>query len=484
MKILKTINRKNIMAFSFLLLALMFTNGCKKLVEVPAPTTELTSNNVYTSNATAISVLTGIYTQMSGFNPLGLNTSLYPGLSADEFSLLAGTTNTEDGLYYQDALTNSVNDFWSPYYQYIYFCNAALSGLQTATSLNTAVQQQLTGEAQFMRAFFYFYLVNLYGDVPLSLSTDYKANASLGKTPAKQVYQQIISDLLGAQKLLSKDFRDATLLSTSADRVRPSYWAATALLARVYLYYGNLTNDQSQYTNAANEATELIQDAADFSLSNLNNAFLAASLGNNEAIWQIQPTQPGVNTIEANQWVLPAAGPSQYYAVYLNNDLVNAFEPNDQRKLSWTDSVSVANITYYYPYKYKIYINPSPVTEYEMVLRLGEQYLIRAEAEAELGQSSEAQADLNAIRTRAGLPNTTAASQTDLLAAILRERRVELFTEWGSRWLDLKRTGNVNTVMSTVAPQKGGTWSSYKQLYPIPLSDIKADPNLQQNAGY
>ena len=464
------------------LLAFALATGCKKLVEVPPPTTELTSNNVYTNNATAIGVLTGIYTQMS--IGTGVNMSLYPGLSADEFSLFTASVNLEDGLYYQNALTNSVDDFWGNYYNYIYECNAALSGLQTATSLTPTVQQQLTGEALFMRGFFYFYLVNLYDNVPLALTTDYKTNASLEKTSVKEVYQQIINDLLTAQKMLSKDFRDATLLSTSADRVRPSYWAATALLARIYLYYGNLTGDQSQYANALNEANQLIQNTSDFSLSNLNNAFLAASLGNNEVIWQIQPTQAGWNTIEAQQWVLPATGPNGQYVTYLNNDLVNAFEHNDQRKLNWTDSVTVGNITYYYPYKYKINTQGVPVTEYEMVLRLGEQYLIRAEAEAELGQTSQAQADLNTIRTRAGLPNTTAATQSTLLAAILHERQVEMFTEWGARWLDLKRTGNVNAVMSVVTPQKGGTWSSYKQLYPIPLTDIKTDPNLQQNPGY
>jgi starch-binding outer membrane protein, SusD/RagB family len=71
-----------------------------------------------------------------------------------------------------------------------------------------------------------------------------------------------------------------------------------------------------------------------------------------------------------------------------------------------------------------------------------------------------------------------------LLIAILHERQVELFTEWGHRWLDLKRTGNVNAVMSIVTPSKGGTWQATDQLFPIPQGDIDKNPNIIQNSGY
>jgi len=117
-------------------------------------------------------------------------------------------------------------------------------------------------------------------------------------------------------------------------------------------------------------------------------------------------------------------------------------------------------------------------------LRLAEQYLIRAEAMAQQNKIPEAAADLNVIRSRAGLPNTTAATQSAMLAAILQERKAELFTEWGHRWLDLKRTNTVDSVMSVVAPQKGGTWQSIQKYYPIPQSELNADPNLVQTPGY
>ena len=95
-----------------------------------------------------------------------------------------------------------------------------------------------------------------------------------------------------------------------------------------------------------------------------------------------------------------------------------------------------------------------------------------------------AAADLNVIRQRAGLTNTTATGQQAILNAILHERQVEFFTEWGHRWFDLKRTGNVNAVMSVVTPQKGGIWNANWALYPIPISEITLNPNLKQNPGY
>ncbi|HEY4197911.1 MAG TPA: RagB/SusD family nutrient uptake outer membrane protein, partial [Mucilaginibacter sp.] len=135
-------------------------------------------------------------------------------------------------------------------------------------------------------------------------------------------------------------------------------------------------------------------------------------------------------------------------------------------------------------YKVTTYASSQDVTEYVMVLRLGEQYLIRSEARAQQGNFTGAQADLDTIRQRAGLASTTASDKAGLLAAILHERQVELFTEWGHRWLDLKRTATINATMDTVCRQKGGTWDSHWQLYPVSAYEIKTDPNLSQTPGY
>ena len=85
---------------------------------------------------------------------------------------------------------------------------------------------------------------------------------------------------------------------------------------------------------------------------------------------------------------------------------------------------------------------------------------------------------------RAGLPETTPTTQREIEEAILHERKVELFTEWGHRWLDLKRTGAMDSVMTRVAGEKGTTWQPYFKLFPIPQYEIQQNPNLVQNPGY
>jgi hypothetical protein len=476
-----------------LVFSALFLFACNKPIVVDPPGNTVNEQNVFKTDATAIAVLNGIYSGMIGngggtiFNG-SQSITLLAGLSADELTLYSAVADNKLTAYYKNALSaattlgNYGSEFWAGsggngLYSYIFICNAAIEGLNKSATLTPSVKQQLAGEAKFLRAFFYFYLVNLYGDVPLALSTDPKVNATLPRTPKAQVYQQIINDLMDAQNLLSSNFLNGSLVAYqgSSERVRPTKWAATALLARVYLY-------TSAYSNAETQASLVINQASLFSLSSLNNVFLKNS---SEAIWQIQPIATGRNVEDGFTFILPSSGPNgNSNPVYLSNQLFNSLETGDQRKTAWTGSVAPGTITYYFPYKYKSTIASGSATEYLMMLRLAEQYLIRAEARGQQNNISGAQADLNVIRNRAGLPNTTAATQSDLLSAILHERQVELFTELGQRWLDLKRTNNVDNVMRVVTPLKGGTWNSNWQLYPVPVSDIQKNPALVQNSGY
>jgi starch-binding outer membrane protein, SusD/RagB family len=119
---------------------------------------------------------------------------------------------------------------------------------------------------------------------------------------------------------------------------------------------------------------------------------------------------------------------------------------------------------------------------------LSELYLARAEARAYQNNLAGAISDLDVVRKRAGVPLLhiiqPSISREDLLTAIMNERRVELFIEWGHRWLDLKRLGTVNEVMSVATPLKGGIWNSFKQLFPLPLTDLQNNRQLIQNDGY
>jgi hypothetical protein len=475
------INNRGILIMMSLSLIVMTITGCKKFVQVPAPSTSTSAENVYTSDADAASVLTGVYTSLvngSAASPQLLSISFFSGLSADEFSLFNNTSYASYINYYHNVSDNRnaliTSDFWSNSYQIIFVTNSAIAGLTNNSSLTPALSKQLMGEAKFMRAFCYFYLVNLYGDVPLVTGTSQTVNALLPRTSKTQIYQQIITDLRDAQGLLSDHYLDGTGLNSSSERVRPTKWAADALLARTYLY----TRD---WANAATTAGLVIDNSSTFSLSALNDTFLKNS---SEAIWQLQPVGFGVNTIEGQAFIIPATGVSSSNPISLGDGLLNSFEPGDQRLSNWVGSVTAGGITYHYPYKYKVNTYGDPLTEYEMVLRLGEQFLIRAEAKAELGDVTGAAADLNVIRTRAGLPGTDASTQSAMLTAIQHERRVELFSEWGHRWLDLKRTGTVDAVMSIATPIKGGVWDTRHQLYPIANYELVNDPNLVQNPGY
>jgi hypothetical protein len=453
------------------------------LVDIPAPVDQIADNNVYTNDATAISVLTGLYTAMSsdGYFTGLQSISLLSGLSADELSLHSGVTNITHLSYYANALsTNAItgSEFWSPLYNYIFKCNAAIEGLMAADVLTPAVKKQLLGEAKFTRAFYFFYIVNLFGDAPVPITTDYKANTLLHRIPKIQVYQQIIDDLKEAQNLLSSEYLNENLqaYTDTKKRLRPTKWAATALLSRVYLYTGD-------YTNAEDQATMVINNSSLYNLSALSDAF---TMNSSEAIWQLQPVIIGHNTEDAWTFIIPPTGPNEEHPVFLSPQLLDRFEAGDLRKTEWISSVKVAGTTYHYPFKYKSAMLDDPLTEYLMILRLGEQFLIRSEARAQQNNIPGAQSDLNAIRTRANLTNTTATDKASLLKAIQNERQIELFTEWGHRWMDLKRTNSIDAVMSIVTPLKnnGSVWQSYQQLYPLPLSDIETAPNLVQNPGY
>lgn len=461
--------------------------GCRKFVEPEAPQTSISGANVYKSDVTAIAVLNGLYAQLANSTPFaGSNgISVLSGLSADELTLTGNVSNAKLIAYYRNQLRTATNqsfgiDYWFEAYNNIFTCNAAVEGLDESNSLTLAVKTQLLGEAKFMRALLYFYMVNLYGDAPLVLSTSPSDNIRALRSPRQKIYEQIVADLKDAQSSLSSSFLDASLLKSTSERVRPTKWVATALLARTYLY-------MNQYSNAEEEASKVIGNATQFSLAAINGVFLKNS---SEAIWQLQPVNSGRNTEDGFLFILPPSGPNaSNNPVYLSAQQLAAFEPGDLRRKAggWVDSVIAGGTTYYYPAKYRATtMSGSSFTEYQMVLRLSEQYLIRAEARARTNNTQGAKDDLNMIRGRAGLLGTSANDQSSLLTAISKERQVELFTELGQRWLDLKRTGKVDAVMTVVTPLKanGAAWQSYQQLYPIPFSDIQRNPNLVQNGGY
>jgi hypothetical protein len=452
----------------------MVNTGCKKFVQVDTPYTLLATPAVFNDPTSATAATVGVYIKLSAYTPF--NVARRTGAYSDEL------TNYSTGVAfsqacYTNALTPGLNiQSWTEFYTLVYAANSVIDGLNNSTALSDALKGQLMGEAKFSRAFFYFYLTNLFGDVPMPLGINYQQNALLPRTAQSDVYAQIISDLKDAESLLNVNFVDNTSLATSADRIRPTKWAARALLARAYLYTGD-------YVNAEAMASLVIGNTSLFSLrTDLNTVF---SKNNTEAIWQVENVSAGSVQYQGYNFIisfLNTIGESNSAAI--SSQLLSAFETGDTRKTKWLATYTSGSTTYYYPFKYQQGYTTTP-TQNETALRLAEQYLIRAEARAQQGNTTGAIADINVIRNRAGLGNYSGATdKNSLLAAVLQERRVELFAEWGHRWFDLKHFGTVNTVMGVVTPVKGGTWSAYKQLWPVPLAEINKDPNLTQNPGY
>lgn len=487
------------MCIVFAASVVMFGVSCKKLISISDPITSITSDQIYTSDALATAAMAGVYTQMINGTSLvsnsantfsnGLGTYVC-GMSADEITPYSGSN-----LYVSNTLiaTNAAYSivFWNSCYKAIYGSNAVIEGIAASTSgsLHDSIRTELTAEAKFVRAFSYVYLVSYFGDVPLVLTTDVNQTMTMSRTSKDQVWQQVIQDLKDAQTGLADDYRFA-----NGERWIPNKWAATALLARAYLYSGD---DE----NAATQASAVIGNATQYSLvSDLNSVFLKNS---QEAIWQLQQNVSIANlgnaTPEGDQFI-PLTSPTRGLPkVNLDSSLINSFETGDKRKQNWINATNRAlyytsyhdsTTLYYFPYKYKTAtynrVVGGAATEYYMVLRLGEQYLIRAEAEAKgaNGGASAAIADLNIIRARAGLTALPASLSSDALwKAVAHERQDELFCEWGHRWFDLTRMGLAHDVLSNIAAKQ--PWmGDYQLLYPIPIAEIQNDHNLTQNAGY
>lgn len=455
-----------------LCMTLLLNAACNKMLEIPSNAPgQLVTGQVFSDSSTAVSGVVGIYT--AGFasgGPLSLYMSLYPSLSSDDLA----TSNASD-LFYNNALIvgnesiqSSSGFIWNGFYNsnLIYQANAAIEGLTASKALTQSLKDQLIGECETVRALSYFYLVNLYGPVPLALTTNYQVNNKLTRAPVDTVYAQIIKDLIDASTRMSANY-------PSTARARPNKYTAMALLSRVYLY-----REQWALAKATSDA---IIHSGIYSLEALDNVFLA---GNQEAIWQGIPVGfYNYATFEGSTFT--PYGPGIIPQYYLSDRLMTAFEPGDHRASGWISSTNVNGTTYCYAYKYR---NRDGVQVYnrlegEVLFRLAEQYLIRAESEIRLGDLAGGTLDIDTIRSRAGLPNTLATSKDGLLTAIAHERQAEFFCEWGHRWLDLKRTGAVGTVMSQA---KGSRWPAdgHAALYPIAYDQFRLNPGWKQNPGY
>jgi len=442
-------------------------SSCDRFVEVDLPANQLVGNTVFENKTTANAALANVYAQI---RDNGLLTGKTNGLSmllgnyADELTFYGADGNSAKDFFNNSLIASNVTvaGLWNGGYKQIYSANAVIEGLVGASNLTEQDKSQFMGEALFVRALLHFYLANLFDDIPYITITDYQINKTAFKLPVAQVYERVIADLEKSITLLPDNY-------ITSGRVRPNVWVAKALLARVFLYH-------NKWKAAEETATAVIEHTALYTWeSNIDKVFLKESTA---TIWQFMPSAAGKNTDEGSAFIFSTAPPP---LVALSSDLMGAFSGDDLRKSHWAKAISNGVSTWYHANKYKQKTATASSLENSIVFRLAEQYLIRAEARVHLDHLPEAREDLDKIRGLAGLENTTASTAESILEAILKERRLEFFTESGHRFFDLKRMGALDKALSGLKPG----WNTTDRLFPIPETEIKLNTNLlPQNQGY
>jgi hypothetical protein len=346
-------------------------------------------------------------------------------------------------------------NIWSAIYATINNANNVLARVPGIgdPGLTQQLKNQILGQAYFIRALCYFDLVRSWGGVPIVLTPTTSAtdpNSKVKRNSLDETWSQVEKDLDSAYILLPNTLQSRYVAVRNT---------VVALRARLHLY-------KREWAQAAADAT-LIIDNPNYKLASPFTSWFWQST-DPESIFELQFSPQNTSGI-STQMQVPAKGGNYRYAP--GQTLVNLLNDpaiGGERSALVAKQVQAGATTWYGNLYTK---NTDPV----YVLRIAEQYLIRAEARAELGTDlSGALDDLNAIRGRAGVPLSTDASQAGLLLQIENERRVEFAVE-PFRWYDLARTGRAVTVLNI---------PDYKLLFPIPATEISLNPNLAQNPGY
>jgi hypothetical protein len=467
---------KKIVLIASLLGCVILTSSCENQL-LQSPLTSKEAGKFFTNETEAEEYVNAVYANLQ-FNGLyGLYLPAISEIPSD--NTYDEVPANDDGIYGQlDQFTaipaNAVvTSVWQDSYKAIQKANVVLSRIDNISYAVAATKQARIGEMKFIRALLYFNLVRLYGDVPLVTqeTTDPNAYFGQGRTASTLVYDQVKKDLTEAIDALPADAsRPGKVIKT----------AAQTLLAKVYLTQKNYSLAKIQLDAVVSSGKHaLVPNPADvFSLANENNSeiifavqFASGVNGNTEGSTMFQQFSPSGTVTGAKGHNLPT---KSLYALYT---------AADRRKGTYLDVTRAGT-----PYTKKLTAPNTVITDggsNVVVLRYADVLLMLAEVENELGNSTPAATNLNLVRTRAGLPNTTATTQADLDAAIDLERRLELVSE-GHRWFDLLRKGTAVAVMNAWFQANNilTTINPTKLLMPIPQGQVNTDPTITQNPGY
>jgi outer membrane murein-binding lipoprotein Lpp len=426
--------------------------GCSSVLEV-SPYDRIPADQTIVDASTAQAALNGAYEQLESSSLYGLDVQLLGDLPSDNGSW-GGTYQFLGDITRNTIAADNpeVTSFWSALYREIDRVNTVIVRVPQLSGVATETANEIMGEAYFLRALSYHNLVKFWGDVPMPLVPVKTASdaASYTRASVAQVYTQILSDLDKA----------ASMITNTTDTRRATVDAVTALRARVLFYKGD-------YAGALTAANTVL-DGRDTLTVAFADLFTATGDDTDEDIFRVAFTAAQSNSL-GYYWLQAGR-----HEARVTTNLYNAFEPGDLRKVVTTTPRSSGSTTYQgnkYP--------TTAGTEHPHVIRLAELVLIKAEVLARQSDLAGAVAEYNKVRLRAGLAahtlGTEVTTQSDVLAAILKERRLELALE-GDRWPDLVRLGLAGSVKTLAKP--GYT------LFPIPLRDMTTTPGLTQNPDY
>lgn len=487
----------------YFLLTLSFAmSSCNKYLD-EKDRSNFVKDNYFTSGSQAQTFVNGIYTQLHLFqngDAYGESPFITLELFAGHATSLGQSVNNGNVINERtDPVNPGFEDVWANSYNAIANANLALNKIPSI-NMDPTLKSKLLGEVHFLRAFFYYHLVRLYGDVPLITAPVSVGSPDLypGRTAADQVYQLIITDLQTAE---------SSSLPETDQTGRVSLGAVRTLLASVYLTTaGYPLQKTANYALAATEAQKVLNDYTLFT----SYAYLHDNAHKNqgELIFQGQYLV-GVATNAIPQLTLPFNLPVGAYGDHLGamiptNAFFNSYEPGDLRVKErqfyfssypqygdTTQTVTFGEHALYKFFHVESALGNGQSDENWTFLRLPEAMLIYAEASNEVNGPTQAAYDqVNKIRARAQLPPLSGLTKDQFREAIWKERYHELAYE-DKAYFDIQRTHMIYDVIHntfgdafTTPNEQGVTMKQQYLLWPIPQREINTNNKLTQNPGW
>jgi hypothetical protein len=431
------------------------------------------------------------------------------GWGGNTLSLLEFMSGKADGVTQTDSFRFNlltydsqgfyIDTYWSSLYQGILRCNVALQQIPEFTILTEAQKIEYLAEIRAMRAFYYFYLVRMYGDVPMVLEPAVGlADVNTPRTPVKQIYDEVIlPDLLEAEKAPMPWRRANGEVSKGFIK---------ALLAEVYLTYAGfpVNAGQAAYAESAKRSKELVDErTTTFPLfKEYREMLLPSNKNTGEFIYQVQFDKVNRNN-PLTPVVLPTfAGISKYAnefgGLVPRIEFIQSFDPNDKRiaeKQYFITEYNGKQLGGHYIYKWfdKVAVDSDTRSELNFsIYRMPDVMLMYAEAsnKAEGSPNQLAIDVVNEIRARAELAPIGNLNSEAFEKEVWNQRYFELSFE-GKIWFDILRTRKVRNDITKEYDDFvghtnvfGATFQENNLLFPIPLREIQTNPSLTQNPGF